>query len=85
MLPRVSFEELLVNFKVLEFSHGYVPDCFLTSLGGVVVYSSDLSLAMGRDLLADSILSYLACFFDPMSPTPCSSRDGDSIIPYFVL
>ena len=37
---------------------------------------------LSGDSLCDSIVSYHACLFDPLSPTTGSSRDSDSLVPF---
>ena len=64
------------------FSHGYLPDSFLTSLRGKVIYAADHSLFLSGDSIADSVRSYCLRVFDPRLPASCSSRDGNSIIPF---
>ena len=81
-LPRLSFEDLLVTVKFLESSGGSVPDSFLDSLRGIVVYPTNHSFAMGEDSLADSISAFCAHVSDPMNPTPGPSRGGGSIISF---
>ena len=63
-------------------SGGYIPDSFLDSLRGLVVYSNDHSFAVSGDSLADSVSSSHARSSDPVNPTPGSSKDGGSIIPF---
>ena len=62
--------------------HGYLSDSFLTYLRGKVIYSMDQSLFLFGDSIANSVRFFRLRLFDPRSPTPGSSREGDSIIPF---
>ena len=78
----IEFGVFLARVRELEFQHGYLPDSFLTSLRGKVIYAADHSLLLSGDSIADSDCSYRLRVFGPRSPAPGWSRDGDSIIPF---
>ena len=79
---QIEFGVFLARVRELEMQHGYLPDSFLTSLRGKVIYSADQSLFLSGDSIANSVRSFRLRLFDPRSSTPGSSHDGDSIIPF---
>ena len=79
---QIEFGVFLARVRELEFQHGYLPDSFLTSLRGKVIYAADHSLFLSGNSIADSVRSYCLRVFDPKSPAPGSSCDGDKIIPF---
>ena len=79
---QIEFGVFLARVRELEFQHGYLPDSFLTSLRGKVIYAADHSLFLSGDSIADSVRSYCLRVFDHRSPAPCPSRDGNSITPF---
>ena len=81
-LTHVSFESLIDRVRELEFHFGYLPDRYLQSLRGQIISSRDQSVIMSGDSIIDSVRSHRLRVCDPVSPTPGSSRDGDSIVPF---
>ena len=73
---------MIDKVRDLEQHFGYLPDRYLQSLRGQVVSDRDLSLMMSGDSIVDSIRSHRLSVCDPVSPTPGSSRDGDSVVPF---
>ena len=57
-------------------------DRYLQSLRGQIISSRDQSVIMSGDSIIDSIRSHRLRVCDPVSPTPGSSHDGDSIVPF---
>ena len=57
-----------------------MPEVFLTSLLGKVIFSLEPSFAVSGDAIADIPASFCLRVVDP---TPGSSKNGDSIIPLF--
>ena len=45
---QIEFGEFLARVRDLEHQHGYLPDSFLTSLCGKVIFASDQSLFLSR-------------------------------------
>ena len=43
------------------------------------------SVMMSGNSIVDSVKSHCLCVCDPVSPTPGSSRDGDSLVPFLRL
>ena len=74
--PRMTFSDLVVRVRDMENIHGFVPVAFLASLCGFTVFDTDHGFAVGGNSIADAIVSFRLCFFDPASPSPGSSRDG---------
>ena len=78
----ISFESLLSRVRELETHFGYLPDRYLQSPVGQIIMSSDSSVMMLGESIVDSVRSYRLRVCDPVSLTPGSSRDGDSVVPF---
>ena len=78
----ISFESLLSRVRELETHFGYLPDRHLQSLVGQVIISSDSSVMMSGESIVDSVRLYRLRVCNPVSPTPWSSRGGDSVVPF---
>ena len=81
-LTHVSFESLIDRVRELEQHFGYLADRYLQSLRGQIISSRDHSVMMSGDSIIDSIRYHRLRVCGPVSPTPGSSRDGDSIVPF---
>ena len=81
-LTHISFESLISRVRKLETYFGYLPDRYLQSLVGQIIMSTDSSVMMSGESNVDSVQSYRLRVCDPVSPTPGSSRDGDSVVPF---
>ena len=81
-LTPVSFESLIDWVRDLEQHFSYLPDRYLQSLRGQVVSDRDHSVMMSGDSIVDSVRAHRLRVCDPVSPTPGSSRDGDSVVPF---
>ena len=81
-LTHVSFESLIDRVRELEQHFGYLPDKYLQSLRGQIIRSRDHSVLMSGDSIIDSIRSYRLRVCDPVSLTPGSPHNGDSIVPF---
>ena len=82
-LPHISFSDLLMTVRVVECS-GRIPDLFLESLRGSVVFSVEYDFAISGDSLVESLREFRACIVDPMSPLPGPSQGGD-MFPVFCV
>ena len=78
----ISFESLISRVRELETYFGYLPYRYLQSLVGQVIMSTDSSVMMFGESIVDSVRSHRLRVCDPVSPTPGSSHDGDSVVPY---
>ena len=47
-----------------------MPDVFLASLSGKVVFSHEHLFVISGDSIADSVASFRACSVDPLNPGP---------------
>ena len=81
-LSLIDFSKLLDGFRELEFQYGYLPDYFFSAFSGKVIFASDNSLFLSGDSIANSMRSYRLRVFDPLSPSPGSSCDGNLVILY---
>ena len=81
-LTHVSFESLIDRVRDLEHHFGYLSDRYLQSLWGQVVSARDHSVMMSGESIVDSVRSHRLRVCDPVSSTPWSSRDGDSVVPF---
>ena len=79
-LPKLAFSVRIDRVRVYESSMGVVPDSFLDSLHLFVVYSDEFGVAIGGDLLADSVRSFHQHLSDLHDSIPGTSQGGDSII-----
>ena len=80
--PCKFFESLIARVRDLEHHFGYLPDRYLQSLRGQVVSARDHSVMMSGDSIVDSFRLHRLHVCDPVSPTPGSSCDGDSVVPF---
>ena len=78
----ISFESLLSRVRELEVHFGYLPDRYLQSMVGQIIMSSYSLVMMSGESIVDSVRSYRLRVCDPVSPTPASSCDGDSLVPF---
>ena len=83
-LPQLAFSDLIDGVRVSESSMDFVPDSYLASLCSVVVYSDEFGVAIGGDLLADSVCSFRQRLSDPNDPVPGTSQGGDNVVHFFV-
>ena len=81
-LSHINFESLISRFRELEDYFGYLSDRYLQSLRGQVIMSTDKSVMMSGESILNSIRSHRLRLFDPVSPNPGSSRDGDLVVPF---
>ena len=81
-LTHVSFESLIDRVRDLKQHFGYLPDRYLQSLRRQVFSDRDHSVMMSGDSIVDSVRSHRLRVCSPVSPTPGSLRDGDSVVPF---
>ena len=73
---RLFFESPLFTLRLLKSSGGPMPDIFLVSLQGKVVFLHEHPFAISGNLIADSFTSFCACIIDPLTPSLARPRMG---------